>query len=241
MAVEVPEGEIHGQKFHDLNANGVADEGETGLGQWEIHLDSVNGLEADVQDATFTDPTGAYTFTAALGTYTVSEICPSDAAWYQSLPAPDGEVCGSGLYTLTLEVGDPVHTGIDFGNYQYATKSGYKFHDLVPDGVWDPANEPPLAQWEIHLDGADGMNNPVSETAYTNENGYYSFSVPPGGYTVSEVCFDGWAQTLPDPPGACGSGFHAFDLVSAEVHENNDFGNYQPIDIYLPLVVKDGL
>lgn len=83
------------------------------------------------------------------------------------------------------------------------------------------------------------MNNPVSETAWTDVNGLYSFSVPPGGYTVREVCYDGWAQTVPDPPGACGSGVYTFELVSAQVHENNDFGNYQPLDMYLPVIVKN--
>jgi hypothetical protein len=243
MAVEVPEGEIHGQKFHDLNGNAVADDGEPGLGQWEIHLDSVNGLDGVVNEVAFTDASGAYAFTVPVGTYRVSEVCPVGAAWHQSLPTPSGGVCGSGDYTLTLEAGEPAHTGIDFGNYQYATKSGFKFHDLKPDGVWDQANEPPLVEWRILLNGADGMNNPVSEEAWTDQEGFYSFSVPPGGYTVSEVCYDGWAQTLPlpDPPGVCGSGVYDIVLVSAEIRENNNFGNYEPIDLYLPIIVKDDL
>ncbi len=238
MALEVPEGEIHGQKFHDLNANAVLDDGEPGLGQWEIHIDSVNGLEAEYHDVAFTDASGAYAFTVPVGTYQVSEICPAGAAWYQSLPTPTDGVCGSGVHNLTLEADDPILTGIDFGNYHYALKSGFKFHDLKPDGIWDQDNEPPLVEWRILLNGADGMSNPVSEEAWTDQNGFYSFSVPPGGYTISEVCDDGWAQTLPSPPGVCGSGVWTVELISGEVDDENNFGNYQPIDLYLPIIVK---
>ena len=53
--------------------------------------------------------------------------------WSQSYP----EIPGDGDWDITLTSGQ-VDTDNNFGNYQQATKSGYKFHDINADGVWDP-------------------------------------------------------------------------------------------------------
>lgn len=233
--------EIHGKKFHDLNANGALDAGEPGLERWTIQLEGTDATGNPVKLETVTGAEGVYSFIVPPGSYEVSEVCP-DETWYQSRPAPtDG--CGTGIHgPLNLTAGQVIEN-VDFGNYHYAVKSGYKFNDLSGEGRWDDG-EPPLEEWEIHLDGTDGLGNPVNETTFTNADGSYIFTVPPGSYEVSEECPDAtWIQSLPAPTNGCGSGVYQFDPLSDDPpHTENNFGNYQPggdlLPIYLPIVLK---
>jgi hypothetical protein len=117
LSAELPAGEVHGQKYHDLNADGEAGANEPGLAGWEIHLDGTDIAGTTVHRETKTNASGVYSFTVLLGTYTVAEVCPADAMWYQSAPPPQDQVCGSGVHVLTLEIGDSTKVGIDFGNY----------------------------------------------------------------------------------------------------------------------------
>ncbi|MBI4496887.1 MAG: hypothetical protein HY689_03170, partial [Chloroflexi bacterium] len=78
-------GSISGQKFHDLNADGVKDAGEPGLSGWEIHLFGTTDDGASVHDHTTTDANGNYSFPKVLrGSYTVCETLQVD--WTQSFP-----------------------------------------------------------------------------------------------------------------------------------------------------------
>ena len=116
MAVEVPIGEIRGAKFHDLDRDSRWGADDPPLAQWEIHLDGVDDLGNTIVDTSTTNDTGVYSFTVAAGVYTVTEVCPPTAAWIQTLPAPLGDVCGSGVHTLTVDAGG-VYEPYDFGNY----------------------------------------------------------------------------------------------------------------------------
>jgi hypothetical protein len=111
-------GQILGEKFHDLNGNGALDAGEPGIGQWEIHLDGSDGEGNPIYEVTWTGPDGNYSFAMPPGSYEVSEICPD--GWYQSLPAPTEDICGTGKYQVVVEPDQPPYTGRDFGNYQEA-------------------------------------------------------------------------------------------------------------------------
>ncbi len=100
--------EIHGQKFEDLNANGVRDAGELGLNGWTIQLviasaagqvvvESTTTADIDLnQDGVINPQTerGRYVFDdLAAGTYIVQEVLQPD--WFQS--APD-----EGSYTVIV-------------------------------------------------------------------------------------------------------------------------------------------
>lgn len=231
MALEGPAGgEVYGNKFHDLNANGVLDPDEPGLGDWVIHLDGTGTSEQ-----TLTGASGTYSFTVPAGSYTVWEECPE--GWQQSYPQPLNG-CGSGDHQFDLAPGETL-TDVDFGNYQPITFEGAKFQDSNLNLTWDP-EEPGLGQWAIHLDGLNGMSQDVNLEEWTNASGYYSFTVPPGSYIVSEVCQPGWAQTVPPPSNGCGSGVYGFDPVSGQPPETGkDFGNYEVLNIYLPVILRD--
>jgi hypothetical protein len=208
-----------GTKFHDQNANATEDAGEPGLEGWEIQISGTDGMGNAVDLSTTTDANGDYAFSVPPGDYVVSEVCPAD--WYQSVPTPSS-TCGSGVYNITLE-SQEVDSDNDFGNYQFATKSGTKFEDTDADGAAQEASEPGLPGWEITLIGTDGMGNVVNETETTDANGDYSFSVPPGDYEVCETLQTGWIQSYP----ATADGCYDITLASQDVDADNDFGNYR--------------
>jgi len=110
-----------------------------------------------------------------------------------------------------------------------ASKSGYKWHDLNRDGVWD-ASEPGMNGWRIELRDAQGNLLQYTTTSdFGGKAGYYSFSsLPPGSYIVNEVCQPAWFQSYPEAPsGACGKGVHRVTLVGGQVDTGNNFGNFQ--------------
>ncbi len=109
----VQPGEIHGQKFHDTDGDGVKDSGEPGLPNWPIYLQSNNGFWS-----TITDPQGNYGFVGLPpDNYTVTEgqLPPVwngqfMLQWVQTYPA-------SGSHMIQLAQGQVVQN-VDFGNWQ---------------------------------------------------------------------------------------------------------------------------
>lgn len=80
-------GSISGQKFNDLDGDGVKDGGEGGLENWTIFLDqNMNGLLDDDEYSVQTDAQGNYTFTGLepLIDYYVAEL--QQEGWTQTLP-----------------------------------------------------------------------------------------------------------------------------------------------------------
>ncbi|MDH6084190.1 CARDB domain-containing protein, partial [Umezakia ovalisporum] len=77
---------ITGQKWHDLNGNGVKDPGEIGLPGWTIYLDAnTNGQLDDGEISIVTDENGNYSFNNLRpGTYTISEVMQE--GWRQTYP-----------------------------------------------------------------------------------------------------------------------------------------------------------
>lgn len=90
---------------------------------------------------------------------------------------------------------------------------GYKFRDENCDGRKDP-NEPYLSNWQIQVSG-----NSISQTTTTDANGYYTFTVPAGTYTVSEVMQNGWSATTP------ANGTQSGVVVTQNGITRIDFGN----------------
>lgn len=68
---------------------------------------------------------------------------------------------------------------------------GYKYNDKNCNGIKD-ADDLILPNWQIQLSG-----NGLTQNSTTDAQGYYTFTVPPGTYTVSEVPQTGWSATSP--------------------------------------------
>jgi hypothetical protein len=79
-------GDINGYKFHDVNNNGVWNNGEEPLSGWEIYIDeNENGQWDSGEPKTATSATGYYEFTnLAPGYYNIMEVPQS--GWFQTYP-----------------------------------------------------------------------------------------------------------------------------------------------------------
>ncbi|TAK56769.1 MAG: T9SS type A sorting domain-containing protein, partial [Bacteroidetes bacterium] len=194
---------ISGMKFNDVNGNGVKDAGDNGLANWTIFFDTDNDGTLDGGEISVTtDVNGNYTFTGVLpGTYKVREVVQS--GWLQTTVQPADITTSSGTNV----------SGINFGNFQYATISGMKFNDLNGNGVKD-LNEPGLANWKIRVAG------PKNDSALTNASGNYTITgLLAGTYTVTEELQAGWIQTTTNPA--------PIALVSGQTVSNVNFGNFK--------------
>lgn len=203
---------LSGEKFNDLNDNGVRDDGEPGLEGVMINLDLFNDSVLD--QTVLTDADGVYRFEAiGPGTHRVFETVPT--GFRQTLPANGAD------HIVTTTSRQDV-AGLDFGNTQItSTVSGLKFDDLDGDGVQD-AGEPGFPGITIVLSSMDASFATRSTT--TDAEGRFAFEgVPAGAFMVNEMLPVRTIQTTPVggfaidvvPPGAVG------DLV---------FGNFRLTD-----------
>ena len=97
---------LSGQKFADLNGNGVRDPGEPALPGWTIQLS--NGATA------VTDVNGYYYFMGlSPGLYTINEV--NQPGWTQTAPA-------GGSYNVTLGVAQQINQ-LNFGNIRRDTNA----------------------------------------------------------------------------------------------------------------------
>jgi hypothetical protein len=208
---------ISGRKFHDLDADGLADPGDPGLAGWTIYLDANGDNQLNPGEAsTVTDANGNYVLTPPLGVNVVREVMRSD--WFQSAPT-------SGEHTVNVAAGQ-LYTGRNFGNYRPATISGLKFHDLDGNGV-QGAGEPGQQGWTIYIDSNNnGVLDGGEPTEVTDAAGTYEFNqLVPGTYRLREVMQSGWQQSAPQ------AGFHLVTVASEENVTGRDFGNYRPVTI----------
>jgi hypothetical protein len=245
-------GAKHGQKFIDLNGNGQRDAGEgcptdphdvnyPGCVDVTVRLDGKDNLGNEVHLTTTTcggsvpcpqgKPNGSYWFTGLWpGTYKVTVV------------EPEGFECSfpsSCHYDFTLVSGQ-VEEGNDFGDFSRAEIHGLKFHDLDGDGERREPGEPGIPDVAIHLDGTDGVGNPVHLITHTcsgtlvpdcmgEETGSYWFTgLRPGTYAISEEPPMGLSCSFPDP---CR---YTITLVSDQVASGFDFGNMGPCNGLTP-------
>jgi len=195
-------GSISGQKFNDINGNGIKDPGESGLSNWRIRM------AGTITDSMLTDGSGNYSFTnLTAGTYILSE--GQQNGWIQTKPISPT------TYTVSITSGSNL-TGKDFGNFQLGSIAGEKFNDINGNGTKD-VGESGLQNWRISLSG------PITDSTLTDVNGNYSFSsLTVGSYTVSEKLQTGWIQTMPSNPGT-----YVVSISSGVNSTDKDFGNFQ--------------
>ncbi|MFP3898523.1 MAG: SdrD B-like domain-containing protein, partial [Dehalococcoidia bacterium] len=225
--------------WHDLNADGIQDDGEPGIAGVTVNLYACNGTPLDT---TATNSTGYYLFDELMpGNYKVEFILPTDYVFSPQNQGTDQALDSNadpvtGFSECVTLVGGESNLTIDAGMYQYGTKSGCKFEDRNANGVWD-AEEPALADWTINLWTEVAGNLTIVDTTTTNSTGCYQFTglMPDVDYFVSEVIPEGWTQSYPNE-GTTGALFlneevgfvwGPINLDSGEAEEDNDFGNYQ--------------
>ncbi|MEG4624301.1 DUF4347 domain-containing protein [Microcoleus sp. w1-18aA5] len=202
---------ISGQKFNDLNNNGLKDAGELGLGNWQIFLDSINpdGIFQQGEPTTITDAAGNYTLRdIPAGTYQVREV--QQNGWTQTTPNPA---------PVTVNPSDNI-TGIDFGNFlpQPGAIRGLKFQDTNNNATQD-AGEPGLPNFQIQLTNVVAGTAPAPVTTTTDNSGNYLFAnLTPGTYRVREVNQPGFTQSTPEPAD--------ITLTSGAIVSGINFGNF---------------
>jgi hypothetical protein len=117
------DGSVKGQKWHDLNANGVKDAGEPVVKDWWIYLDTDrDGVHDSGEPAAKTDAAGNYAITGIKWwvpnhdprTYDVRE----KPVGSQPLPLDQCSFPSACKYTLTFTNGQHIYSGKDFGNYE---------------------------------------------------------------------------------------------------------------------------
>jgi hypothetical protein len=200
-----PAATISGVKFHDVNANGMRDDGEEGLEGWTIQL----WKDGTCVQTKTTGSAGDYIFTVTeAGHYKVTEVL--EPGWMQTAPA-------GGCYEFDVALGAEI-TGIDFGNIKLGSISGAKFYDANVNGVWD-SGEPPIEGWKVHLTGANILGDTIDVYAFTGADGKFVFEgLLPGTYTVEEVFPSGtWVSTTDTS--------FSHELREGEDYVGPDFGN----------------
>ena len=205
-------GSMSGAKFDDSNANGVWDNGEVAVKDWEVELTGTN-VRGDVIDVhAFTGGDGKFTFEDLLpGTYTVTEIFP--------LPSPKWMGTTDTSFVHELTEGED-YVGPDFGNIRLGSISGAKFYDANVDGDWD-GSEVPIIGWKVHLTGLNVRGDVIDLYAFTGGDGKFTFEdLLPGTYTVTEIF-------PPQPPiyiATTATSF-AYALPEGEDYTGPNFGN----------------
>jgi subtilisin-like proprotein convertase family protein len=217
---------VHGVKFEDLDADGVRDAGEPGLGGWTIYADDNQNGFLDVEDpqAVTAPDTGAYSLTLSGGPprfpidHTIAEV--QQPGWRATTP-----VGGSEVVTLIFSS----NITLDFGNSRSVIVAGTKYDDQDADGMRDAA-EPGLEGWTVYHDANDNNAPDAGEAAaVTGADGGYRLGMPApagesGTYTVREIGQAGWRQTA---PAAAAEGEHRFTLAPFAEVAFADFGNTQ--------------
>jgi len=206
---------VNGMKFHDLNKDGVYDEGDTILPNWKILLTDTLG---NVIDWDWTDSLGQYQlYIYTPGKYNIREARNGKHGWIQSYPPEE-------YYTIEILDLHTTFDGKDFGNY-YSPETnsimGMKFADANRNHIKDP-DEIGLSEFTIKLlQKGNGNNYHNYKQTTTDSNGYYQFlSVVPDTYKVIEIPREPWWQSYPE---SC----HIVVLTSGGLFDMLDFGNYE--------------
>jgi LPXTG-site transpeptidase (sortase) family protein len=176
---QVP-GRINGVVFTDLNANGVQDPGELGIGGVTVtlydNLGGIVGTQVTAADGSFDFPN------LAPGGYSVVE---TDPLGYLSTTNNNVPVTVPAGGTVPVNFGDRRITG-----GTPSTIQGIVFNDVNGDGVRDAGETAGLADAIVELfnEGGTRIGGPFT----TDSTGLYSFTVTGAGiYSVRET----------DPPG----------------------------------------
>lgn len=218
---------ISGQKWNDINGNGTQDEGDSGLANWVIYIDTNNNGALDQSEPnTTTDQSGNYMFPdLAPGMYVVREV--GKAGWTQTYPA----VQSFGKHVVFVSDFDV--TGKTFGNHQTPDQgggdgntgsiTGLVFNDANNNATLDEG-EASLSGWVVYLDTNDNGSLDGGEASATTASPYLFSNLADGTYTVREIVQANWAQTLPT---STDSFKYVVNISGGNAVTGKNFGNFQ--------------
>lgn len=195
---EVLAASISGQIWHDIDADGVQDTNEPGLGQIILTLTGTDDLGNPVNITVQTEADGTYRFdnlrpSDATG-YTITETQPAGindfAGNSGSLPGSAGGVAGLNQITGIILTSDVQSTDNNFREDASMLASGSIYLDANNNGIRDPA-ETGISGVTITLNSsaggacADGSNRCSTST---DDNGDYLFAgLRAGSYDLIET------------------------------------------------------
>ena len=198
-------GGIIGEKFEDIDGDGIRDFGEPGIEGFIIYVDLDEDGVRDVGEP--------FAETGDTGGYFIPNLEP---ATYQVREEQQAGFIATTPELLVVPVGPgEIVDNIDFGNREEEVPVpegriiGVKFNDLNANGIQN-FGEPGLQGVRIYLDlNENGIFDLGDEGALTSSNGGYSFpNLFPGQYTVREIVPAGFIATTPD-----------FDIVNVTGNE----------------------
>lgn len=193
----VPMAKLSGLVFHDLDGDGLQDPGEPGMAGEQV---VVSGASSDTAAS------------GAGGGFLFDSLFPGPAAL--TVAAAGGWIVTTPAESLAAQVlhRDSVG-GFAVGIFEAGTAAGEVWFDADGNGTRDTLETP--------LDGrVVVLNGPVTDSAFTNLAGQFSFvGLPPGAYTASLVPQGGWLQTFPPAYGS-----HSFTVTSGFEGTGIDFG-----------------
>ncbi len=218
--------------WHDRNANGVVDAGESGLAGVTVTahsngLDSTPGTADDITITAVTDAAGHYEFSGLpAGLWTVTVSGATLPAGMQFASEEDGVLDGVDQVTLGTTTS---HQTADFGVRGSGTIGDTVYLDRNGNGVQD-AGEPGIPDQSVLLAwaGADGVFGNADDELWnvtTAADGTWSVShLPAGTYRVTVVGgIAGSAADTGDPDGGADS-TSLLTLASGASNLNQDFG-----------------
>jgi protocatechuate 3,4-dioxygenase beta subunit len=189
---------ISGRVFEDLNGNGLADAGDTGIAGVTITVTGTTTLGAPVTLTTTTDGAGNYGFpTLAPGTYTVTEAQP---AGYLPGRTSAGTVSGAGSVAGSVSggaTGNVIQSIVlgsgggspsnNFAEVRAASLAGRVYLDGNANDALDPG-EAGIAGVTVTLSGTDFLGNAVTRSTQTAATGDFAFGgLAPGTYVLAET------------------------------------------------------
>jgi len=171
---------ICGYKVEDMNGNGVRDDSDPVIYDWEIQLYKDDVLV----DTAWTDESGKFCFDQLVpGHYKVMEVMP--IGWYFT---------DEQYFIFDIVSGDREEAV--FLNTEKVSICGYKYEDMNGNGILEEGDAG-IAGWVIYLfkGSVEEDERPIA-TATTNGSGGYCFTgLEVGTYTVVEESREGWYNT----------------------------------------------
>jgi len=237
ITIAEPLSSLSGYVYVDTNNDGVFASGEAPIAGVTVTLTGTDNTGAPVTSTTTTNAAGFWAFTnLKAGTYTVTETQPTayvDGKDTQGTPGT-GTTGNDVFANIVLAAG--VHgVNNNFGELQFASISGYVYHDVNDDGVFG-SGEAPIPGVTVTLTGEGVYGGPVTASTTTNAAGFWSFTdLVPGTYTVTETQPAGWLDGK-DTQGTPGTGTVGNDVfqnvvLGPNVHGvNNNFGELLPTE-----------